>query len=67
MKWKVIKTLIDWDDPMTQLGYPIVMKEPKFVLYYQESYLFGLIKFWTFRMTCNYDPKNYLNVIESNY
>lgn len=61
-KYKSIKRITD-----IQFGFVTILKEAKFEVYRQESTLFGLIKWWEYSMTYTYDPKKFLNVIESNY
>lgn len=68
IKFKSKKVFIDYNNPLTQLGIEIVMlKNPKYELYRLNTYFFGLLSFWEYRMTLYVDPKTYLNVIDSNY
>lgn len=55
--FKSRKVFIDYNNPMTQLGCPVFLKEPKFELYRQEVYLFGLVKKWIYRCTLFSDTK----------
>lgn len=66
-KFKIKKVFIDYSNPMTILGYPIFLKEPKYEVYRQLSLFFGIVKYYEYRITLSSDPKTFLNVIESNY
>lgn len=62
-KYKSIKTFINISNPY----YIEIYTKPKYELYIQKEYFFGLIKTWKHIATLTSNPKKIFNVVESNY
>lgn len=62
-KYKAIKTFINTCNPY----YIEVYTKPRYELYIQKEYFFGLIKIWLHTATLITNPKKIFNVVESNY